>query len=127
MKNTLKKQILSRTKYLKTLLIFGILTGFTGTVYAQSSTLDSLKCDSLGIFYTDKQDKRCLECLINEPKKDSLISLQEVFAAEQAEEIVLLRKRNEMLKRKRRNAFFIGGGIGIIVTSITALAVGLSK
>ena len=30
--------------------------------------------DTSGVFYTNNQDKRCLECLINSPKKDSLIS-----------------------------------------------------
>lgn len=30
--------------------------------------------DTNCICYTDEMDKRCLECLINSPKKDSLVS-----------------------------------------------------
>jgi hypothetical protein len=29
--------------------------------------------DCKGIHYTDNQDKRCLECLVNKPKRDSLL------------------------------------------------------
>ena len=46
-----------------------MLTGYTETVYAQRSTHPECK----GIHYTDVQDKRALECLINNSKKDSLI------------------------------------------------------
>ena len=123
------KKTLLKTILLKTLLLSIILTGTTEIAFAQSLTQnDTLNCwcDSL-IPYTDKQDKRCLECLINEPKKDSLISLHEVFIKEQSEEIQLLRKNKAMLIRKRKNAFYIGGAVGILVTAITALAVGLSK
>ncbi len=39
----------------------------TGTVCAQSLTLDSCIC------YTDKQDANCLECLNNQLHKDGII------------------------------------------------------
>ncbi len=50
--------------------MFGVLILTNLTVLGQSTTL---KSDSL-IPYTPTQDKRCLECLINKAKKDSLIS-----------------------------------------------------
>lgn len=40
----------------------------TGTAYAQSL----IPPDCKGIFYTDDQDKRCLECLLNFSERDSL-------------------------------------------------------
>lgn len=49
--------------------MFGLQVGLIETAYGQSC-LDN---DSL-IHYTDEMDKSCLECLINKPKKDSLIS-----------------------------------------------------
>lgn len=50
-----------------------MLTVLGETVSGQPSTPNDT-C----ICYTDKQDKRCLECLINEPKKDQQINnLQE--------------------------------------------------
>jgi len=54
---------------LKIAFIFGVLTVGQGIVYGQSSIQDSCT----GIHYTDNQDKRCQECLINKLKKDSLI------------------------------------------------------
>lgn len=50
-------------------LLFIIVAGHTETAYGQNC-LDN---DSL-IHYTDEMDKKCLECLVNKPKKDSLIS-----------------------------------------------------
>jgi len=60
MKNQLKK----------TVPLFGILILTSLTASGQFTTHNN---DSI-IPYTQKQDKRCLECLINSPKKDSLIS-----------------------------------------------------
>ncbi len=45
-----------------------MVVGFTETVLGQSL----IHPDCEGIHYTDEQDKRCLECLINTVKKDSL-------------------------------------------------------
>ena len=59
-----------KKKYLLIVLLFGILIGNTEIAYGQSSIHDRDSC----ICYTDNQDKRALECLINSPKKDSLIS-----------------------------------------------------
>ena len=48
-----------------------MLIGKSGTASGMQLTLnDSCIC------YTDKQDKNCLECLINRPKKDSIIQIQ---------------------------------------------------
>ena len=49
-------------------LLFTIVVGHTETAYGQNC-LDN---DSL-IHYTDEMDKKCLTCLVNSPKKDSLI------------------------------------------------------
>lgn len=48
-----------------------MLTGKSET----ASGMQSIQNDSC-ICYTDKQDKNCLECLINKPKKDSIIQIQ---------------------------------------------------
>lgn len=98
-----------RKVFLRTLLLFGVLIGAQGIVFGQSSIQDSCIC------YTDKQDKRCLECLINAPKKDSIINLQN-------EHISILNKklnksyreildRQEKLKRTRVLGPIIGGSI----------------
>lgn len=58
------------TTYLKIVLLFTIVVGSTEIVLGQSSLPTDTNC----ICYTDEMDKRCLECLINSPKKDSLIS-----------------------------------------------------
>ena len=61
-------------EYQKTLLpivlLFIIAVGHTEIAYGQPSLTDN---DSW-ICYTDEMDKKALECLINTPKKDSLIS-----------------------------------------------------
>ena len=49
--------------------LFIIAAGLTETVYAQSC----LNNDSL-IHYTEDMDKKCLTCLVNNSKKDSLVS-----------------------------------------------------
>lgn len=105
-----------------------MLTGNAATVYAQSSIQDStaLCSDSL-IHYTDKQDKNCLECLINASRKDSMIVLNNILLEEQSSELQLLRNNVQTLKRRKKNAFYIGAGVGIFVTTVIALAVGLSK
>ena len=53
---------------LQTVALFITIAALTGTAYAQRC-LDN---DSL-IHYTDKMDKKALTCLVNAPKKDSLI------------------------------------------------------
>ena len=47
-----------------------IVVGNTEILYGQSSLTKKDSC----ICYTDTMDKKALECLINSPKKDSLIS-----------------------------------------------------
>ena len=51
-------------------LLFMIVVGNTEIAYGQSSLPTDTNC----ICYTDEMDKRALECLINAPRKDSLIS-----------------------------------------------------
>ena len=62
------------TLFLKTALWFGMLIGLSVTAYGQFS----IHPDCKGLHYTDRQDKNCLACLINQPKKDSLLQLQEL-------------------------------------------------
>lgn len=47
-----------------------IVLGSTEIAFGQSSLIKKDSC----ICYTDNMDKKALECLINNPKKDSLIS-----------------------------------------------------
>ena len=53
----------------KIVLLFVVLLKLNGTLCGQST----IQSDTSGVWYTRKQDIRCLECLINEVKKDSLI------------------------------------------------------
>lgn len=55
------------TILLPIVLLFTVVVGRTETACAQSSLNDSCIC------YTDDMDKKCLECLVNKPRKDSLI------------------------------------------------------
>ena len=59
----------TRQKLLQIALLFGILTGSIETLLGQSTTLDNCT----GIHYTDNQDKRCNECLVNQLTKDSVM------------------------------------------------------
>ena len=54
---------------LQIVLLFGVLVFNTEILCGQSLTPNNCT----GIHYTENQDKRCLECLINTTKKDSLI------------------------------------------------------
>lgn len=60
-----------KKSFLKTLFGLSILLCLTVTVCGQQSIQDSCIC------YTEKQDIRCLECLLNAPLKDSIISNQQ--------------------------------------------------
>lgn len=60
----------------KIALLFTTVIVLSGTQYGQSTTHN----DTTGIIYTDAQDKRCLECLVNSPKKDSVIKLLKLNA-----------------------------------------------
>ena len=104
------------------LFIFILLLGQKGTVYAQYLTLDSCIC------YTEKQDVRCLECLINEPKKDNIIkNLKEVVKTDsiiiQKHELTVIKLRTDnknkeskinKLKGNRIKLFLSGLGFGLL-------------
>ena len=90
--------------------MLAIAAGPTGTALGQPSIPDSCIC------YTDKQDIRCLECLINEPKKDSTISIQRSHIVYQEGVIDDLSKRRAKAKKRTRNASIISGGSGVILT-----------
>lgn len=72
-----------------TALVFIIALGCIVTASGQSLT----QCNDSLIHYTDKQDKKCLECLINSPKKDSLISNY----TKQVYNLKLINKNNHIL------------------------------
>lgn len=67
-------------KSLKTAFLSLVLLALSATASGQSSTPDSCIC------YTDAQDARCLECLINAPKRISQIeTLQDEVSIRLAE------------------------------------------
>lgn len=86
-----------------------------GILYAQSLT----PVDSSGVWYTDKQDIRCLICLVNEPKKDSIILAQSNFIEFQDSTILELSDLNQKqaVKSKRKTTIFstISGVLGVFV------------
>ena len=88
-------------------MLFTILIGTTETVYGQFITRDTT-----GIFYTDKQDMRCLECLVNAPKKDSIISTQYNFIQFQDTTIVKMNLDLVELQRKSKRNLKVGLAVG---------------
>lgn len=113
-------------------LLFTIVVGRTEIAYGQNC-LDN---DSL-IHYTDEMDKKCLECLVNSPRKDSLISNhslqilnfqkivknQDVILADNEVTITNLTEENQKinlkLDRANRNTKLFGVGglvVGIVGT-----------
>lgn len=91
-----------------------------GIAYGQSITQDS-------IYYTIEQDKRCLECLINKSKKDTIIiKLEKALDIDsviiQKHELSIINLRTESkekdskiskFKRQRKPAFIIGILLGL--------------
>ena len=106
--------------------MFGVLTLKSATVYAQSSTPDST-----GVYYTAQQDKRCLECLINAPKKDTIIkdlkrvvSIDSVIIMKHEANLIILRNENRQKEnkigqlKKNRKYLVIFGAITGLLTQI---------
>lgn len=94
-------------------------------------------CAKNCIVYTEKQDVRCLQCLINEPLKDSIIKAQieaqnvlrlyvDTMAMELAkcegEKVAISGQLDRMRKRKNK-AYFIGGSVAVILETILILLV----
>ncbi len=119
-------------KLLMIALIFGTAIGSTKIASGQSLIQDSCT----GIHYTENQDKRCNECLVNRVKKDSIINrllkdsylVDSIFNASNEQKSVLLvqlddkerslDKANLRLKISRTiNKFGIPGGVlaGILI------------
>lgn len=71
-----------------------MLIGEKETAYGQSSIPDSCIC------YTENQDKRCLECLINQPKKNQLIKNKEL-EIEQLEIEISEYKKQKLINEER--------------------------
>jgi hypothetical protein len=124
-----------RTILVPIVLLFIIVAGHTETAYGQNC-LDN---DSL-IHYTIEMDKKCLTCLINSPKKDSLIenntiqiyNLKEAFKKMQViqdddeQTKAKLNEENQKinlhLTKARRNVKIFGvGGIVIGVVAVLLL------
>jgi len=95
-----------KKQFLRIALLFTILTGLIATVYGQPLIPDSCIC------YTDLQDMRCLECLINTPKKDSIIIEQTRFIEYQGTIITENAIQLKELERKKKRNLKIGLGIG---------------
>ena len=110
-----------KTTFLRIALSFIIVISTQGIVLGQSSTQDS-------IFYTENQDKRCLECLINAPKKDSIIKLRKDFIIYQESELKKSWKDTEKWKAKAKKAPIFWGAGGVIAGILISILVhSLSK
>ena len=118
-------------RYLKIVLLFIIVVGLTETAFGQASFPDSCIC------YTDTMDKQAIECLINAPKKDTLISnlsiqINLLTKRIEGKDIILIdngksieeltsenQKINLHLTQARRNTKIFGAagfGIGVVAT-----------
>ena len=93
--------MLERKRLLQIVLICGLLFGSTGIVYGQSLTLDNDSC----ICYTDNQDKRALECLINKSERDSLLQNQALqilnYKSVLDKDSKIITLNNEMIKKQK--------------------------
>lgn len=107
-------------KSLKILLLSLILSAVTETVYAQLSTPVDTTC----ICYTDSQDARCIECMVNRPKIEANLSTCESLVHEKdiqiqaAAAIIEIQNREiQTVKRKARiwrSVAVICGGLAVI-------------
>jgi len=93
-----------KNKFLLIALLLAICQFQSGILCAQSL----IPVDSSGVWYTDKQDIRCLICLVNEPKKDSIILEQYNFIQFQDSTILELNDLNQKQKAqsKRKKTIF---------------------
>ena len=107
-----------RNRFLLIALLLAICQFQSGILYGQSLT----PVDTSGVWYTEKQDIRCLICLVNEPKKDSIILEHYNFIQFQDSTIIKLTELNTVkTKRNKRNAYIFGGGgfgLGVFFTWI---------
>lgn len=104
-------------QFLKIALLFLMLIGSTEIVYGQQLTQDSCIC------YTDTQDKRCLECLVNKPKQDSIILAQKNYIIFQENTLLQEQRKTEKAKRTQKLMFYGGGIVGILIGVFTTLAI----
>jgi len=82
------------------------------------------------IHYSERQDIRCLDCLMNEPCKDELIVIKDSIIVKQQmfidytdnaikelnSELVKTELALAIMRKKRKNAFIMGG-----ITSLTGI------
>ena len=100
-----------RMKFLSIALLLLICHYQNGILYAQST----IQVDTSGVWYTHNQDIRCLICLVNEQKKDSIILEQDNFIKFQDSTIIKLNSLNDSksIKNKRKTKI-IAAGSGVI-------------
>ena len=105
-----------KNRFLLIALLLAICQFQSGILYGQLLT----PVDTSGVWYTDKQDVKCLICLVNEPKKDSIIMEQSNFIQFQDTTINKLTDLNATkTKRNKRNSYIFGGGgfgLGVFFT-----------
>jgi len=117
-------------------LLFIVVVGHTEIAYGQPSLTGNDSC----ICYTDEMDKKALECLINVPKKDSLISnyslqifnLKKITSNQsiilQDNDVTISKQEDELQKinlhlvRAKRNTKIFGVG-GLVVGVVGVLLI----
>lgn len=113
-----------KNRFLLIALLFQICLFQNAILYGQSLT----PVDSSGVWYSDKQDILCLICLVNEPKKDSIISEQSNFIQFQDSTIIELSDLNAKQKQKhKRNTIFLSSGSGLLGVFLGWFACSLIK
>ena len=102
-------------RLIKIVIIFVLLIGRNETVLGQSITPDTCIC------YTDAQDIRCLECLINQPIKDSIIielkgvsKIKDTLIYKQEVIIDDQQKQINKLKKQKKRSLWATLGLGIL-------------
>jgi hypothetical protein len=95
-----------------------LLVSLNGIAYGQSLIQDSTTQDTC-ICYTDRMDINCLDCLINQPYKDSSIVSLKGITSEQGKVIDILKYNlSEEKKGRKKTAIrsgLIGGIMGFII------------
>lgn len=107
-------------KSLKILLLSLILSAVTETACAQLS----IPVDTTCICYTDSQDARCIECMVNRPKIEANLSTCESLAHEKdiqiqaAASIIEIQNREIQAQKHKariwRSVAVIFGGVALI-------------
>lgn len=108
---------------MKILILFTALLVASVTASGQSLT----PVDTSGVWYTNKQDIRCLECLINYPLKERQIAILDSMVVEYQKQvqagasIIEIQNREIQKQQKRKRLWRSGAIISVGIAVLFAL------